>query len=133
MLRAAEAQVVQRAGILAGVDAVALPVETLLGPLHHASAYVSGFLAGGAVDAFFRNDLPHLALEPEAAYHALFRAAPDLEQLVTARLVTSVNDAFTAAARGLDRRARAADVAGYDLDVGLGGALDTLAAQLRRT
>ena len=41
-----------------------------------------GDLAGGAVDGFFKHDLPKLALEPDVVHHALFRAAPDLESLV---------------------------------------------------
>ncbi len=127
MLLAAEARVLTEARRLAGVDAAAVTSTDVLRPLAHARAYVSGFLAGGAVDAFFRNDLPRLALEPEAAYHALFRAAPDLERLVAAPLTLSAAAAFTAVAATLLQRARAADVGVLDLDVGLGGALAELA------
>jgi GTP-binding protein EngB required for normal cell division len=130
-LLAAEAEVLALTRTLA--DATALPAAALLRPLTHARAYVSGFLAGGAVDAFFRNDLPRLALEPDAAYHALFRAAPDLERLVTEPLTAEVQATLHATAAALERRAAAADVASYDLDVGLGAALDTLASHFRRT
>ena len=133
MLLLAEARALALTRALAGVDAAAVPVAEVCRPLTFARAYVAGFLAGGAVDAFFRNDLPRLALEPDAAYHALFRAAPDLESLVAAPLAVSAAAALGDVAATLDRRARAADVALLDLEVGLGGALDTLETQFRRT
>ena len=129
MLRAAETNGITEARRLAGVDGVRLDAAGVLRPLAHARAYVSGFLAGGAVDSFFKNDLPRLALEPDAAYHALFRAAPDLERLVSDPLTLSATEALGDLAAELDRRARAADVGVLDLDVGLGLALDELAAR----
>jgi tetratricopeptide (TPR) repeat protein/GTPase SAR1 family protein len=125
-LLAAEARVMAETGSLAGGDAPGLDAAALLRPLAHARAYVSGFLAGGAVDAFFRNDLPRLALDGDSAYHALFRAAPDLERLVAAPLALTTAAALTDVAAALARRARALDVALLDLDVGIGRALDLL-------
>ncbi|MBZ0231526.1 MAG: hypothetical protein K8M05_04190, partial [Deltaproteobacteria bacterium] len=129
MLLAAESQVVTETRRVAGIDAMRLDTATLLRPLAHARAYVSGYLAGGAVDAFFRNDLPRLALEPESAYHALFRAAPDLESLVSTPLAVATTSALADVGASLARRARAVEVSLLDLDVGLGRALDLLAAR----
>ncbi|HUQ03096.1 MAG TPA: dynamin family protein [Kofleriaceae bacterium] len=126
MLLAAEQRVMAETRSLAGVDALRLDTAALLRPLAHARAYVSGFLAGGAVDAFFRNDLPRLALDGDSAYHALFRAAPDLERLVATPLALTATTALTDVGASLARRARAIDVALLDLDVGLGRALDQL-------
>ena len=109
------------------------PAGALMEPFSRAHAYVSGFLAGGAVDSFFRNDLPRLALEADTVYHALFRAAPDLEWLIADPLATAIGGAIADVASEMDRQSRAAEVAIFDLDVGLGAALDTLASQFRRT
>lgn len=130
MLLAAEAEVLAALRDLTGDGAVDLAPATVLAPLARARAYASGFLAGGAVDAFFRNDLPRLALEHEAAYHALFRAAPDLEALVAAPLTAAATAALEALAADLERRARAAEVAALDLEVGLGRALAAVDAAL---
>jgi tetratricopeptide (TPR) repeat protein/GTPase Era involved in 16S rRNA processing len=45
-----------------------------------ATAYLRGFLAGGYVESFFRNDVPKLELNEDAVFHALFRGAPDLDR-----------------------------------------------------
>ena len=129
MLLAAESRVLAEARRVADLDAPHLDTGALLRPLAHARAYVSGFLAGGAVDAFFRNDLPRLALEPESVYHALFRAAPDLERLVASPLAVATTTALAEVGASLARRARAVEVSLLDLDVGLGRALDLLAAR----
>lgn len=99
-------------------------------PLEFARAYVAGYLAGGAVDAFFRSDLPRLALEPDTVRHALFRAAPDLEVLVAAPLARAGQRALGDAADAIERAAQRHDVAAYASAVGLERAFDTLAGRL---
>ena len=112
---------------------IRFPSGPLMEPISRARAYVSGFLAGGTVDNFFRNDLPRLALEPDTVYHALFRAAPDLERVLADPLATEIGGALADVKTELLEQERAAEVALLDLDVGLGAALDTLASQFRRT
>ena len=45
-----------------------------------ARAYQRGVLDGGALDTFFRTDLPRLELSDDAVFHALLRGAPDLDR-----------------------------------------------------
>ena len=52
------------------------------------ASYLRGFLRGGYVDGFFRNDLPKLELSRDNVYHALFRGAPNLDK----RLSTHFSD-----------------------------------------
>ena len=47
-----------------------------------ARAYLRGYIEGGYVEAFFRNDVPRLELAEDAIYHALYRSAPDLDREV---------------------------------------------------
>ncbi|MBK9035076.1 MAG: dynamin family protein [Myxococcales bacterium] len=131
MLRAAAAEVAAelRATI---TDAAELDraIATATAPLAYARAYVAGFLAGGAVDGFFKHDLPKLALEPDTVHHALFRAAPDLEMLVGEPLARAGQRALADAGRAIDRAAARNDLDAYELEVGLELALATLAARL---
>ncbi len=132
MLRAAERRV--GATVRATLEATGLTadgaVAATAAPLAHARAYVGGFLAGGAVDGFFRNDLPRLALDDDSVYHALFRVAPDLEALVAEPLNRAARAALARAEDELDRRAGAADVAAFDLEVGLARTVDELRARI---
>ncbi|HVK76945.1 MAG TPA: dynamin family protein [Kofleriaceae bacterium] len=132
LLRAAEAEVAAAVAphLVDAPDRRAATIAEVVAPLARARAYVSGYLAGGTVDAFFRNDLPKLSLEPEVVRHALFRAAPDLERLVAEPLARAGTAALGRAAAALGLDARRADVACFDLEVGLGRALDELAARL---
>ena len=43
-------------------------------------SYVRGLLRGGRIDQFFSTTLARLQLEPDAVYHALVQAAPDVER-----------------------------------------------------
>ncbi len=106
------------------------PVAAVTTPLSHARAYVGGFLAGGAVDGFFRNDLPRLSLDADSVYHALFRIAPDLEAVVAEPLVRAARAALAAAEAEVERRTAAAEVAAFDLDVGLARTVDELRGRI---
>ena len=74
-----------------------------------ARAYLRGYLEGGYVEAFFRNDVPRLELAEDAVYHALVRSAPDLDRELGEPLARAATDALTALAappRSLGRRRR---------------------------
>lgn len=132
MLLAAEKRVAAAlTASLAGAGLVAEPlVAQAAAPLAHARAYAAGFLAGGAVDGFFRHDLPKLSLDGDSVYHALFRIAPDLEALVAEPLARAARAALLRGQELLARQAAVAEVAAFDLDVGLGHALDELRARI---
>jgi small GTP-binding protein len=89
-----------------------------------ARAYLRGYLEGGYVEAFFRNDVPRLELAEDSVYHALVRAAPDLDREIGEPLARSATDALTALARRLDHWGAVADVHAFDLEVGIGRALE---------
>ena len=131
MLAAAAARVGAelRAAVLDPIE-LERAVATATAPLAYARAYVAGFLAGGAVDGFFKHDLPKLALEPDVVHHALFRAAPDLESLVADPLARAGQRALADAGRAIERAAARHELDAYELEVGLERALELLAARL---
>jgi GTP-binding protein EngB required for normal cell division len=93
-------------------------------------AFLRGYLDGGYVEAFFRNDVPRLELAEDAVYHALVRGAPDLDRELGEPLERAARDALTALARRLDHWAAVLDVHGFDLEVGVGRALELAEARL---
>lgn len=95
-----------------------------------ARAYLRGYLEGGYVEAFFRNDVPRLELAEDAIYHALYRAAPDLDREVGDPLARAAADALDALARRLDHWAAVVDVQVFDREVGVGRALELVRARL---
>jgi len=95
-----------------------------------ARAFLRGYLVGGYVESFFRNDLPRLELAEDPTYHALIRSAPDLEREVALPLARGGAGALEAIARRLEHWAGVADAASYDLDVGIIRALDSVTARL---
>jgi tetratricopeptide (TPR) repeat protein len=95
-----------------------------------ARAYLRGYLDGGSIDAFFRNDVPRLELAEDAVYHALIRGAPDLDREIAVPLARGGGDAIAAVAGRLDHWAGVADVLALDLDVSLVRNLETLSAFL---
>jgi tetratricopeptide (TPR) repeat protein len=95
-----------------------------------ARAYLRGYLEGGYVESFFRNDLPRLELAEDATYHALVKAAPDLEREVAIPLARAGAAALDAIAARLEHWAAVADAATYDLDVGIGRALESVDVRL---
>jgi len=95
-----------------------------------ARAYLRGYLEGGYVENFFRNDVPRLELAEDAIYHALYRAAPDLDREVGDPLARAAADALDALAQRLDHWAAVVDVQMFDLEVGVGRALELVRARL---
>jgi hypothetical protein len=95
-----------------------------------AHAYLRGYIHGGYVESFFRNDVPRLELAEDAIYHALYRAAPDVDREVGDPLARAASDALAALARRLDHWAAVVDVQTFDLEVGLGRALEIVVARL---
>lgn len=131
MLRAAAERVATDVrAVVREPTAAAAAIATTTAPLAYARAYVAGYLAGGAIDQFFRAELPRLALEPDTVHHALFRAAPDLEPLVADPLARAGRAALAAAAATIDRAALAVEVDAYELAVALERPLAAAAERL---
>jgi hypothetical protein len=95
-----------------------------------ARAYLRGFLEGGYIEAFFRNDVPRLELSEDAVYHALVRGAPDLDSELGEPLERAATDALLALARRLEHWGARVDVQAFDLEVGVGRALELAAARV---
>jgi hypothetical protein len=95
-----------------------------------ARAYLRGYLEGGYVEAFFRNDVPRLELAEDSVYHALVRAAPDLDREIGEPLARAVTDALAALAKRLEHWGAVADVHAFDLEVGIGRALEIAASRV---
>ncbi len=95
-----------------------------------ARAYQRGVLDGGALDTFFRTDLPRLELSDDAVFHALLRGAPDLDRELGEPLAAAGAAAIRAVHGRLAHWAGAADVRAFDLDVGARALLAELAALL---
>jgi tetratricopeptide (TPR) repeat protein/GTPase Era involved in 16S rRNA processing len=93
-------------------------------------AFLRGYLEGGFVEAFFRNDVPRLELAEDAVYHALVRDAPDVDHEIAEPLERAVTDALTAVANRLAHWGAVIDVQAFDLDVGIGRALEIVDARL---
>ena len=95
-----------------------------------ARAYLRGYLEGGYVEAFFRNDVPRLELAEDAVYHALVRGSPDLDRELGEPLARAASDALTALAARLDHWGAVVDVQAFDVEVGIRRALEIAAARL---
>ncbi len=95
-----------------------------------ARAYLRGYLEGGYVESFFRNDVPRLELAEDAIYHALYRSAPDLDREVGDPLAHAATDALTALALRLDHWRAVVDVRMFDLEVGVVRALEIAGSRL---
>ncbi len=95
-----------------------------------ARAYLRGYLEGGYVEAFFRNDVPRLELAEDAVYHALVRGSPDLDRELGDPLARAATEALTALAARLDHWGAVVDVQAFDLEVGISRALELAASRL---
>jgi Tfp pilus assembly protein PilF/GTPase SAR1 family protein len=95
-----------------------------------ARAFLRGYLEGGYVEGFFRNDVPRLELAEDAVYHALLRGAPDLDRELGEPLARAATDALSALAHRLDHWAAVLDVHAFDIEVGVGRALELAEARL---
>ncbi|MBL9013637.1 MAG: dynamin family protein [Myxococcales bacterium] len=95
-----------------------------------ARAYLRGYLEGGYVEAFFRNDVPRLELAEDAVYHALVRGAPDLDRELGEPLSRAATEALAALAARIDHWGAVVDVQAFDLEVGIGRALEIASARL---
>jgi len=95
-----------------------------------ARAFLRGYLEGGYVESFFRNDVPRLELAEDAVYHALIRGAPDLDRELGEPLARAAADALSALAHRLDHWAAVLDVHAFDVEVGVGRALELAEARL---
>ena len=95
-------------------------------------AFLRGYVRGGYVAHFFRSELPKLELVEDAAYDALMRGSPDLDAELALRLATAGTAAISALSARLAHWADVADVMAYDVEVGVGRALDELAERWRR-
>jgi len=93
-------------------------------------AYLRGYLEGGNVEAFFRNDVPRLELAEDAVYHALVRSAPDLDRELGEPLARAAADALAVIAGRVEHWGAVVDVQAFDLEVGIGRALEHVAATL---
>jgi tetratricopeptide (TPR) repeat protein/GTPase SAR1 family protein len=93
-----------------------------------ARAYLRGFLEGGYVESFFRNDVPRLELAEDSVYHALVRGAPDLDRELGEPLERAATEALAALARRLEHWGARVDVQAFDLEVGVGRALELATA-----
>jgi tetratricopeptide (TPR) repeat protein/GTPase SAR1 family protein len=95
-----------------------------------ARAYLRGYLEGGYIDAFFKNDVPRLELAEDAIYHALYRSAPDLDHEIGEPLERAAVEALTALAGRLDHWCAVAGVQALDLEVGVARALELASSRL---
>ena len=93
-------------------------------------AYLRGYVEGGYVEAFFRNDVPRLELAEDAVYHALVKGAPDVDRELGEALARAGADAIAALAQRVEHWGAVADVQAFDLEVGIGRALEAIAARL---
>ncbi|HET9992362.1 MAG TPA: dynamin family protein, partial [Kofleriaceae bacterium] len=95
-----------------------------------ARAYLRGYLEGGYIDAFFKNDVPRLELAEDAIYHALYRSAPDLDHEIGEPLERAAVEALTAIAGRLAHWCSVAGVQALDLEVGVARALELASSRL---
>jgi tetratricopeptide (TPR) repeat protein/GTPase SAR1 family protein len=95
-----------------------------------ARAFLRGYLEGGYVEAFFRNDVPRLELAEDAVYHALVRGAPDLDHELGEPLERAATEALSGLASRLAHWGAVIDVHAFDIEVGVGRALEIADARL---
>jgi tetratricopeptide (TPR) repeat protein/GTP-binding protein EngB required for normal cell division len=109
------------------VDRIGLAMSRVF---DRARAYLRGYLEGGYVDSFFKNDVPRLELSEDSIYHALYRSAPDLDHEIGEPLEKAASEALAAIAARLDHWSSVADVMALDLEVGVARALELASSRL---
>lgn len=95
-----------------------------------ARAYLHGFLDGGYVEAFFRNDVPRLELSEDAVYHALFRGAPDLDRDISVTLERAATELLAALAKRLELWSGVVEIIELDDQLGIGRVLQDVVPHL---
>ncbi len=94
------------------------------------TAYLRGFLAGGYIETFFRNDVPKLELNVDAVFHALFRGAPDLDRQLGEPLAASAANVMRAVASRIAYWGEVANGRVFVLETGIIRALDEITEAL---
>ena len=94
------------------------------------AAYLRGFLAGGYIEMFFRNDVPKLELNVDAVFHALFRGAPDLDRQLGEPLAASAANVMRAVASRIAYWGEVANGRVFVLETGIIRALDEITEAL---
>lgn len=96
------------------------------GAVGRAKAFVRGYLRGGYVDAFFESALPKIELSEDAIYRALAPDAPDVGGELCDALGPAGSEALGQLAARLSRLAGMAATRAFDLEIGLGQAIDAI-------
>ena len=94
------------------------------------AAYLRGFLAGGYIEMFFRNDVPKLELNVDAVFHALFRGAPDLDRQLGEPLAASAANVMRAVATRIAYWGEVANGRVFVLETGIIRSLDEITEAL---
>ncbi|HPH65259.1 MAG TPA: dynamin family protein [Kofleriaceae bacterium] len=94
------------------------------------TAYLRGFLAGGYIESFFRNDVPKLELNVDAVFHALFRGAPDLDRQLGEPLAAASTNVIRAVATRIAYWGEVANGRVFVLEAGILRALDEIGEAL---
>ena len=94
------------------------------------AAYLRGFLAGGYIETFFRNDVPKLELNVDAVFHALFRGAPDLDRQLGEPLAFSAANVMRTVASRIGYWGEVANGRVFALETGIIRALDEITEAL---
>lgn len=94
------------------------------------AAYLRGFLAGGYIETFFRNDVPKLELNVDAVFHALFRGAPDLDRQLGEPLAASAANVMRTVASRIGYWGEVANGRVFVLETGIIRALDEITEAL---
>ncbi|MBI4510384.1 MAG: dynamin family protein [Deltaproteobacteria bacterium] len=92
-------------------------------------AYVRGYLRGGRLDDFFARTLPRLDLSCDSVHHALFKDAPDLDELL-APLAAHLEEALCSLTQPLVEHAEKMDLTRHEAEEILIYGIESLQAGL---
>ena len=82
-------------------------------------SYVAGYLRGGYVDRFFRQDLPKLDLTNDNVFHALFSSAPDVERILASQFNDLLREAIAETTSHLAKNSDLFAIQAEELDRGV--------------